>query len=158
MLLLRLKLLQEPPDFRQGLKITSLSYDSSWWVGILHFTGPPTYFATMQLTLYFLSGRALTTFEPTLTCIFLLFRSLFSRLYRALYHNTLSCYSITEYQGFGCRHSPNKWNFTTLINLTVKQLSCSANLFSFRKCFVSERDARPFSKDPVPRWWSLCTG
>jgi hypothetical protein len=73
-------------------------------------------------TLEFQSRRVLTTFEPTFTCIFRLFRSLFSRLYRALHLGILSYLSITEYQGIGYRHLPNKGNFTTLINLTVKQL------------------------------------
>ena len=47
---------------------------------------------------------------------------LFSRLHRALHHGILSYHSITEYQGIGYRYLPNKWNFTTLIDLTVKQL------------------------------------
>ena len=96
-------------------------------------------------------GRVLTTFVPTLLKIFCLLRLLFGRLYRASYRSALRPIGMSESQGVEYQHLLRKWDFTTQIKSVVKQiLFCSANLFPFLECFVSEQFARPSSKGKVP--------
>ena len=151
----QLKSLQGWPNFRRG-RLNYEPFIRRFLVSqhIAFYRTPDL--LRLPITYYHIFKRAGSSlFWTNFTCIFLLLRWLFSRLYRASYLSVLRPISMSESQGLEYQHLLYSWDFTNLIKSTVKQSSfCSANLFPFLECFVSEQFAHPFSAVPVPRWSS----